>query len=411
MTLRNIVLSIILSLFLLGPLFLLCSQHILKIEIPDWLTAEESQYLEGASSKVDLKKVTSFDGFINGEFQNAIDEKIGNYIPMKADALLTNASIQRFAIDASNKLFGWECYPTFYGNTDTIYSPKDDAIFWYPIIDSERFIEGTQKFAERIAEFSKNNPDKFICIVVPDHPQTSMLNPALNYLNDCFTIKDCVEILNTTAEGIPNLFITSKIYDDTSEYFTDFYRMDHHWNGYGALATYNELPKKFGLKEIQYDGAVPGLSEILENGSSSRSALMLLNQNGNEPNFIFENQHPECPSLLEDENGLEKALEFGKAFEYRFYGGWYGDSKPYVMESSNDVNQDNAVVIANSYGQVFRWLLADSYQNAYIDTKRVPPEGETLSTRMDDTDSDYLYFVLHPIAFTDVYSDNLDYLK
>ncbi len=42
---------------------------------------------------------------------------MGNCIPMKAMALLANAALQRSAIEASNALFGWECYPAFYGSS------------------------------------------------------------------------------------------------------------------------------------------------------------------------------------------------------------------------------------------------------------------------------------------------------
>ena len=42
---------------------------------------------------------------------------MGNCIPMKATALLANAALQRSAIETSNALFGWECYPAFYGSS------------------------------------------------------------------------------------------------------------------------------------------------------------------------------------------------------------------------------------------------------------------------------------------------------
>ena len=87
------------------------------VALPSWLTADDAAYLSGGIVEADPAAYASLEGFSSGEFQIAAEDAVGNCIPMKAMALLANAALQRSAIEASNALFGWECYPAFYGSS------------------------------------------------------------------------------------------------------------------------------------------------------------------------------------------------------------------------------------------------------------------------------------------------------
>ena len=63
--------------------------------------------------------------------QAELETEVGNYIPCKGIAQLTNARLQRTAIALSSDLFRWDAYPTFYGSK-YVYVPKDDVLLGLP---------------------------------------------------------------------------------------------------------------------------------------------------------------------------------------------------------------------------------------------------------------------------------------
>lgn len=109
---RNILFASVLCMLLCGPALIGLAPWS-GVALPSWLTADDAAYLSGGIVEADPAAYASLEGFSSGEFQIAAEDAVGNCIPMKAMALLANAALQRSAIEASNALFGWECYPAF----------------------------------------------------------------------------------------------------------------------------------------------------------------------------------------------------------------------------------------------------------------------------------------------------------
>ena len=114
---RSLVFALSFCVFLCGPILLWGAQHIPSLQIPSWLSAEDASYLTGGTTETRLSECVSIDGFLSEEFQNETNNVIGNNIPAKASAILSIAALQRRGIEASNSLFGFECYPTYYGSS------------------------------------------------------------------------------------------------------------------------------------------------------------------------------------------------------------------------------------------------------------------------------------------------------
>lgn len=414
MRIRNVVFSSILCIFILGPVGLYIAQNELELNLPSWLTTENVMYLEGTTNTSDISDYLSREAFLNGQFQDAFSVSLGNYIPAKTNALLSSAALQRFAITVSNSLFRWDCYPTYYGEVSALYVPEGNLLVAWPIQNAKEYQKGTESFCDRIEGFANSHPDKTVCIVVPDYSGMSVLNPATKYLSNCWMTYVCRDILVNRLEDLPNVYISCELYGGYQDYTNNFYRTDHHWNGYGALEAYTALSEDLTLKPIEATSEVEGLSQLKENGSLSRSGLMLLNQEGREPAFDFGSLavtegEASCDAL--DKDGVDVAKEQGALFEFGFYGAWYGGSDPIVIANKDDESGHNALVIGDSYAQAFRWLIAESYQNTYADINRKPRDDETLSSRMDEINSDVVYFVLYANKFASLYEDNEEYLK
>ena len=112
MKFRSCILTCIFVALICGPFFIYLAEKT-DIALPSWMTAEDASYLSGDASHADVKTSLNIDGFASGALQEEIEKSVGNRIPFKATAMLTNAELQREFIAASNLLFNWSCYPAF----------------------------------------------------------------------------------------------------------------------------------------------------------------------------------------------------------------------------------------------------------------------------------------------------------
>lgn len=116
-----------------------------------------------------------------------------------------------------------------------------------------------------------------------------------------------------------------------------FYATDAHWNGYGALASFNcfaekGLPECIPLGNMNIDD---GLFHF--NGGGSRAGLVLLTKEVNEPalamsDFIVD-EGPDAYVLSSNGDSIAPSLYN----EYNFYSAWYegyGFSHSIALEDS-----------------------------------------------------------------------------
>lgn len=118
MRIKDCVFSAILLLILLSPALLLGAERILNLELPGWATATNATYLSGGISDKTIRDKVTRDGINSKELQDALEERLGNFVPAKATALLGNAPWQRTAIALSNSIFyGTVIHRTLAANT------------------------------------------------------------------------------------------------------------------------------------------------------------------------------------------------------------------------------------------------------------------------------------------------------
>lgn len=406
MKVRDTVLTSLFCLLLLTPCALWAAQEGLRLPLPSWLTAESATYLSGGIAESNLGEHLSLAGFQTEELQEALTTEIENHIPFKANVLLTNASLQRNAIAASNLMAHFDAYPTFYGSK-TVYIPQYDALADYPST-KQWTLKRTKKTAEGIAKIANHVPDKNFYLVVADMSYTSASNPAHQLVSEALSTSDYLAVLNEGIKDAPNVHVISLTYDDDAEYYRNYYRTDHHWNGYGTLALYRTLQATAKLpytpQEPQSTLTFPGL---VTNGSYARDGLMLLNEAVEEPAFDLAGldvQNTELPPVAQA-HGVDALLAMGPLAEYSFYTQWYGSSL--LTAQSPVVNQaapsdKRALVVMDSYADSLHWLLARNY--TYLQCYRDIRDGEegdfTLIDRINEADADDIYFVGSTSAYT-----------
>lgn len=416
MKVRNAIVATVFCLFLLGPMTLWVAQTHWKLDLPSDLTAEDSTYLSGGYEEVDLLEHFSLKGFSAEKFQDDLNTTVENSIPYRAVILLQNAAMQRSAIAASNALFRFEAYPTFFGS-EQIYLPASDALAKIPEHAKKSKTKSTEEFVDGLIATANANPDKQFYMIVADQSDTSNANPAAFLVSQRYSTDDCVKVLERAVAEASNVRLVSIRYDQPEEYYRDFYRSDHHWNGYGALRAYNALQEVAGLSNRRdNDAETVDFPGIITNGSYARKGLMLINESAREPQLDLtgiEATGPRIPPIVEpDGPSLIHDDAMGSVFD--FYSTWYGSTNvtaDLTVTNSTPTTDQKALIAMDSFGDAFHWLVAQDYRDSQcvLDLKNDNEGPETLQGRIDDSGADAIYFIGNPLAYARVTSTHPQY--
>lgn len=241
---RNIALSLMACAVVCGPGMLFAAQRIAHVELPRWITAEEGKFLSGSASDIDVRGMASLSGFVSGDFQTSLESEIGNFVPCKSTALLTNAAIQRSTIVASNAAFGWEWYPTFFGSD--VVSDKGHDLLVTPIVnESDSVAYGLEETARVYSETAEAHPDVAFYVGMPTSGGFSMLldNLGSSFVDDAYVREHFV---NRLGGGINYVDLTV---DDIDEYRELYFKTDHHWKMSGGYRAYQLIADSMGLAD------------------------------------------------------------------------------------------------------------------------------------------------------------------
>lgn len=243
---------------------------------PQWLTAENAAYLTGGLTKTDLNAALSYEGFKDGQLQNAVEGTLENHVPAKATALYGNSELQRAAIQISNSLFNWQCYPSYYGSNEVII-PESSAITGKAEKKDASWFNGWGAFLERLDDCAKRYPSvDFIVYVVECNYTSSSLNPTYTLCSNVTSaseIRANIENMKEETCTSPNVELLWSEYSELDDYYKDFYRTDHHWNIRGALNAFYAIRDELQIDSMDFDG-FRLLPNSLFSGSRARDGLV-----------------------------------------------------------------------------------------------------------------------------------------
>lgn len=411
--LRELVLALLFSLMLCAPLALVMVQK-LNIEVPECVISPETKYLEGGIEQSNIREHFSVDGFAQKSLQNEIEVFVGNHVPMKQVALLGNAAIQRTAIEASNRLFQWGCYPTFYGS-QRVYVPVENALAMMPLKERKQSLEKLRVFANNLAEFGKLNPRIEFVVLLADMSTRSEANPAFGLVSGSASTAECAEELkDAISRAGGGVHLVWEAYRDPSAYYKHYYRSDHHWNGHGALALYQKAAEELGLTADVLDSEHDDLlQDVYQNGSYSRSGLMLLNESVSEPalrlsgfdvkgGYKLPEMFDRLPLTAENE---------GLATEFNFYHSWYGASSDATI--LNAERSGKALVVGDSFSSAAQWMIAANYgqTDVFLDCHDSAARNLSLYDRLSGNSYDAVYFVANPSGLINLVNKSPQYFE
>lgn len=397
MKVRDAVLILIFCLFLTGPVFLYLVER-MGIEVPVELTDEPAAYLAGGNAEAHVSDFLNIKGFTSKKLQENVDVKLGNSIPRKASAIIVNAELQRQAIAASNLLFSWRCYPTYFASK-RLYIPNANAVTYMTEQQNEHLISAWQSFAHGVVAAADRHPDKRFVLYIVDGYQEPTYNPAYNLTSNPLASSDCVDTMNKILGSSPNVRILTTP-PDGELYYNNFFRTDHHWNINGAFEAYGQIADELNLQKQQQDGTWQ-IPDYLFTGATARWGVDLLQ----ETVFDCGNQFSQLIAIYPD--GSQIRGDDHSAFwnsppiskPYRFYDAYYDNLGACTIIGGE--GSLAALLVGNSYRGAIQRPLAMSYHSLTVNSQLHPstPIEETPEDQVIAANANDIIFVANPSGY------------
>lgn len=366
---RNACFALILCASLAGPSLLLLADSV-DVDLPSWVTTEDAAYLSGGIEKANVAKVANLEGFRDGKLQKEIEKEIGNNIPCKAMALLTNATLQRSAIAASDALFRWGCYPTHFGS-DLLVDANNGRLFDAPERKSEALEEKLRTVANELEAFAERNRDVQVYLYFAPDSQNVSGSPTSKLVSEFASYKDMLSIFKREGGNV------TVVDGDVSygQFEQQWYKTDHHWNIAGAYEACRRIASAMHLDDAilqEYMAVTYDPPSFF--GAYSRRALF-----GSSNDVITDFIPNDVDSLkvsIDGEPSDYQSLAHSDMYER---GGWnsnrfanryaeYFHTDYGLIEIANEEVTDKGelLIIADSYSNCMERYLALNFSKTYV---------------------------------------------
>lgn len=346
--------------------------------LPSWLTAEDARYLSGGVTEADVTGSASLEGFVSGEFQQAVENEVGNYIPGKAAALLGNASVQRNFIDASNVLFQFDCVPTYFGSK-VVDVPSAGRLIEKTGKATTRVINATKAAAEALEVFAGRHPGQRVLVYLVADSLIVEDSPVAQQVTQAMTYKDYADIFQ--KEGNSYTWIDGDV--AFSDFDEGWFKTDHHWNIRGALGGYKTIAGALGFGgELLDVSDVMAYDQPIFRGTFARRGL-----DSRYDDFILDCQSS-LPPFAVEVNGREETLDFlagneaygsgrwdANEFSSRYGEYFHGDYGLITIENLSPEAEGELLIVADSNSNCMERFLAAHYRTTYIFDPRYADEG------------------------------------
>lgn len=377
---RNITFALVISCILSSPAVLWVFEHVDSIDIPSWLSIEDATYLSGGRTDANISAVASLGGFFESDLQKALEDEIGNYIPAKATALLTNAQLQRSAIAASNILFQWDCYPTFYGSNLAVV-PSEGRLVELAQTTTKGLVKSIQDTAERLSAFSLSHPDVNLYVYLGPDSQNVSGSPTGSLMASPLSYNDIESMMMKKEEESAFHWISGAVTYD--EFLQNWYKTDHHWNIQGAFQAYQRIATALGFGD---DLLNPSAEIVYEDpiffGSFARRGLDE-EHSDKITDYTFDNSQAftvEISGQKATDQSLAHAHDYAEGqwdinpYANR-YAEYYHTDYPLIKITNNSEDaKGELLIVGDSYSNSMERFLAAHYKTTYVIDPRHTPE-------------------------------------
>ena len=324
-----------------------------------FLTATDRNQVSGLENRtLSAFPRFSFGAFLSGDFQNQLEDALGDHIPfsekIRGAVRSAGADVLRLEQEA---VYG--SFPELKNNYTQIaegyYSYAGDAhrIVEKPVPFAE-LPEGLRAFAAKTESLS--GVRRFVYwidnsrSVSFDHPE----------------ISEGQEEVFSLFPGSARETFSFEGYGEFSDYF---YQTDHHWNYRGSYRGYTEILAMLRPEETPVPIAEEITISAVFNGSYARQTNLLC---ADEPFRFYRFDLPKSAVTMNGKRGIYGRMDAyikGRYTEEPLtnhysvcYGGEYGE----IVYDSGTSGRDVLLLIASSYSNPINGLLASHFDRTYV---------------------------------------------
>lgn len=208
--------------------------------------------------------------FSTGDFQDNMEDWAAQHVPARDTLLLANASAQRLSIESANLLFGFECYPAFFGSGKVKVPGREAVLSTLPEATADD-AQAAEELCAKINALAANHAE--VDFVYDDliTPNASTCNPTSPLVTNALDENWAREHIEAALSD--DVCVVTDAIASADELYADWNATDPHWHIDRALESYAAIAQAADLEE-----AHPGnLACMVENwqGANARSGLCL----------------------------------------------------------------------------------------------------------------------------------------
>ena len=301
----------------------------------------------------------SFSTFISGEFQDQLENALGDHMPFSEDIRSTvrtaEAGITRLEQNAMRRIFpDLEGLYTQIAEGYYAYLGDEHRIVEKPVLTEEDIPEGLRAFAEKAENLFGVHT---VVYWIDNSRSVSFDFPAEHAVRET--------VLSLFPRAVRDVFSFS----DYEEYCGLFYQTDHHWNHKGSYRGYTQI---LGLLRPD-ETPVPAGEEItfplVFNGSYARQTSLLC---ADEHFAVYRFDLPKMAVTMNGKRGTYGRMDAYIKGRYsdepltnhysNCYGGEYGE----IAYTSGSSGKGVLLIVASSYSNPINGLLASHFDRTYV---------------------------------------------
>lgn len=367
---RSIAFVGVVCLLLLAPFFVLVLEKC-GFSLPSWANGEEASYLEGTVGRAASTDSYTLEGFLQGQFQEAAEEKVEDCVPCREVAFLATAAWQREAIKLSNRVFQWPCFPTFFGSEIAV-DTCNGRLLEVPLTPPGEVVAEIERNARAIKAFSERfKGDRVYVYLGPDSLNVEG-SPVSALVTDFVSYQESMEVLGKLSGPRVHLIDGDITYAD---YQDDFFRSDHHWNAEGSYEAYCRISKAMGLTLIPFNQIKATRYEVPPfYGSLARRGLitdyrdkMSLYEVEGESWLSVGDDDPEASKIALTNGAIydRKAWD-GHRFKDRYSELYHENAGLIIIRNAKNSGNGDLLIIGDSYSNCIERLLAMQFEVTYV---------------------------------------------
>ena len=301
---------------------------------------------------------------LEGAFQSEANQFLADKVPVRDEALLGNAALQRADIELANAVFGWDCYPSQFG-TDYAVVPSRSAIITIAPSPLQRQLDATKRWVHSVNRVVDSHPDVKFVYEALDDTTTTEANPTREMVSKPWD-QDWIRenVLDALDERITVIYDRIESQD---ELFSLWLSTEHHWKLERAITAYNKVGAVLGWEPVAWENEHVIVDKWY--GSSARYGLDLNYSDSLEDIPVDYAGLTSYVNGTEEYRGLKSEIAHGENPElffgdppYNVYGDYYGNVEAEtIWENTSATNGLTCLFVEQSFGPPLEPYIARNY--------------------------------------------------